>query len=72
MFSSRYPITNLITSDKSLEEWLVKLELPEIQTMLELNGWDHIEFIRDVISKEDLTSMGISNDKVKRWVHKVL
>ena len=44
----------------------MKLELPEIQTMLELNGWDHIEFIRQVISKEDLAAMGINNDKVKR------
>ena len=47
---------------------MIKVELPEIQTMLELNGWDHIEFIRDVISKEDLTAIGISNDKVKRLV----
>ncbi|XP_063677915.1 ankyrin repeat and SAM domain-containing protein 1A-like isoform X2 [Bolinopsis microptera] len=58
------------TRDKSLEEWLVKLELPEIQTMLELNGWDHIDFIRQVISKEDLAAMGINNDKVKRKLFK--
>ncbi|KAL5252993.1 hypothetical protein ACHWQZ_G015679 [Mnemiopsis leidyi] len=62
----RRPSAYNSTRNKSLEEWLVKLELPEIQTMLELNGWDHIEFIRDVISKEDLTAMGINNDKVKR------
>ena len=44
----------------------MKLELPEIRTMLEMNGWDHVEFIRGVIGKEDLTAMGITNDKVKR------
>jgi hypothetical protein len=54
--------------DKSLEEWLVKLELPEVQTMLELNGWDHVGFIRGVISTEDLTTLGINNEKVKRSV----
>jgi len=49
----------------SLESWLIGLKQPELQVMMELNGWDNLTHIGGLMAKEDLVAMGINNDKIK-------
>ena len=61
----RRPSAAQIQPDKLMGEWLTKLQHQELQKLLELNGWDNINFIKDILTEEDMFVMGITNDLVR-------
>ena len=52
--------------EPQLEDWLKKLDLEELLSVLILNGWDNISFINGVIDKHDISDLGVNNEKIKK------
>ncbi len=63
--SSQYPTwkrqEKVLTS---VVEWLRYIGLPKYEKALQVNGYDHLNFVgKDLISKQDLRDMGVADDK---------